>query len=439
MRKFARFRSDMVFRSRFFRHIFTLFSGSALAQAANFGIYFVVAQLYTPEDFGYFALYTATVLIAADMSNARYDLSILLPKEEAASDDLVRLCLSIALALSVFSAAMIYIVRIPQMIFPENGIMVFHFLFFPLSLFLIGAIQPLTNLMNRLQQYRHLTISKILQVLLMGLATIGMGLAGETGKGLLYGFVAGQLGTVIYLFITAVIYKKDILKNFSVRAMKLQAREYSYFPRYSITSAVLNTASRQSPVYLLGLYFGLPVAGSFNMAFRLLAAPVMLVAQSYGQVFYERAAKLHQKRQSDFPLFIWRNVRNLFLMGLVPLLVIMIWGVELTVLLLGEKWMDAAYFIQYLAPWTLMLFILNPLSYVLNIKMKLRNELLYNILLFIARLGILILGGYYWSAENTVAGYSVVGVVFSIMLLLYILHISGFRFASFKLLWKGSK
>lgn len=417
----------MPLRSRFFNHIFTLFTGSAGAQVVTFLFYLVLARVYLPEHFGYIAIYTSTVIIIGEIVNGRFDLSILLPSKDSEALSLLRLCLLLAFAITALTILLIIPLYLILGVYGVEGALQNYFLFLPLSVLVQGVIQPLNYYLNRTQKYAAISWYRFLQAATTGGTGLLLGILGWMEYGLLAGFVGGQvLALLLLLFL--------LRKNFAIfflhyplAEIKEQAKKYKQFPKYSVASALLNSAGRQSPFYLLALFFGADVTGHFSLAFKLITAPVLLIAGAYGQVFYERAVKLHNKLRKSFRPFILKNVRNLFLMGIAPIIVAGIWGQQIVVLLLGEKWMEAGIYLEYLAPFALMLFVINPIFFVINIRNKLPAELLYNIFLFIGRLIVLIAGGLYFTSNITIGSYSALGVSFNLFLLFYILAISGYN------------
>lgn len=67
-------------KSEFNRNVLTLMTGITVAQAIPVAISPVLTRLYTPEDFGIFALNLSLISIFAATGGARYDSIILLPK-----------------------------------------------------------------------------------------------------------------------------------------------------------------------------------------------------------------------------------------------------------------------------------------------------------------------------------------------------------------------
>jgi lipopolysaccharide exporter len=410
--------------SGFLRNTVVLMTGSGMAQLFTLGITLLLARVYSDVDFGVMAIFAATQVILAELSNARYDNAIMLPKESNRAASLLGLCWLIGFGVSIFVFMGVFAAEqlLSGLVAESKVWALLHWL--PLSCLLGAILQPLTVYLNRNNQYRTIAVAKVLQAFGTGLTSLYLGYAGWGAMGLLVGFVVGQL--LALMFSITALSISNFGQFFQRTEMRLVAIEYKHFPLYSSTSTLLNTFSRQVPVYLLQYFFNSAIVGQFSMANRLLGTPVLLVAQSFGQVFYQRAAREHElEHHSSFLSLVVKTTRNLFALGILPVLLLGIAGPQLFALALGPKWLEAGVFAQYLAPWFLLLFTVNPLTYVLNIKAKLGFELWYNVAIFIARTAVLGWFGYAGEPVWAIVGFALVGVLFNGFMLGYIWYISG--------------
>ena len=67
-------------KSEFSKNVLTLMTGATIAQAIPIAISPILTRIYTPEDFGIFALFIAITTIFGTIANGRYELAIMLPK-----------------------------------------------------------------------------------------------------------------------------------------------------------------------------------------------------------------------------------------------------------------------------------------------------------------------------------------------------------------------
>ena len=78
-------------KSEFSRNVVTLMTGTTIAQAIPIAISPILTRIYTPEDFGVFAVYLSILTIVAVVATGKYELAIMLPEEENDALNLVSL------------------------------------------------------------------------------------------------------------------------------------------------------------------------------------------------------------------------------------------------------------------------------------------------------------------------------------------------------------
>ncbi len=69
-------------KSEFSRNVLTLMTGTTIAQAIPIAISPILTRIYTPEDFGVFALYMSVASLLSTLATGRYELAIMLPKKD---------------------------------------------------------------------------------------------------------------------------------------------------------------------------------------------------------------------------------------------------------------------------------------------------------------------------------------------------------------------
>lgn len=406
-------------RNTLLRHTTTLLSGTVLAQVFTFGITIWLARyLYEAEDFGYMAVFTATATILIEIVNGRYNSAIMLPKSKEEARALVGLSILIALGVSVVTAVVSFGLSTVSNTIIEDG-MSYMLWFLAPAVLMGGTLQPFTILLNRESAYKGIAVIKVLQALTTGLVSLWLGYEGGFGAlGLLYGYLAGLLVATAGTMLLAG--NKHFKGMFDGARMKQVAAMYIKFPKFSIGSVLLNNLSKQAPVYILQLAFGAEITGQFSLSYRMLATPVLLVTTSFSQVFYQRAAELYQSSQEQFLKLVVQTPRNLFFIGVLPILFLMLYGAEVFTFVFGIKWQAAGAYTQFLAPWILMTFITVPISNVIDIKKALGGELIYNICLFVVRVSVLYWCSTQFTADITVAAFGAVSFIMTGILLLYV-------------------
>ncbi|MDX2247595.1 MAG: oligosaccharide flippase family protein [Bacteroidia bacterium] len=409
----------------FGKSVTTLVSGSLVAQLIGVISIIVLPRLYNDEAFGVFGFFVATVAIIAVIINGGYENAIMLPEEEPISQKLTALSLWIAAGGSLFLLVILALTGKWILEWGEVPMLYGWHLLIPFSILLEGLSQPYRTLLNRSESYRALSFSKIARSLVLAVVSIGLGLGGKKFEGLILGYLAGQLAGLVVLWVYVRAENKSADQGFSWHKLLEAAGQFSDFPRYSIFSAWLNTASKHLPFYMLIPLYDAGVAGQFNQADRVLTLPVVLVAMSIGTVYYQHASKAHLLGAEVLAAVTRRTFFRLLIPAVPFLVITMIGGPDLFAGVLGEEWRTAGEYARWLMPWMFMVFIASPLSYLIDIKRKLREFLFFNIALFALRLAALWLGGIYLSDIAAMKVYGFSGMVMVGLQLVYLLYIGG--------------
>ncbi|MEL6592059.1 MAG: oligosaccharide flippase family protein, partial [Bacteroidota bacterium] len=291
----------------------------------------------------------------------------------------------------------------------------------PISITLEGFAQPLQMGLNRLQDYRMLSWTKIVRsALTVGLSLL-LGWIEGSFQGLIAGYVLGQLGFCLLSYYGYQRSAKRITLKDLWQAQPIAAKEFRDFPTYAILSGWLYTAAKHLPLFFLPRFFDASINGQFTKAERILNLPPVLVSMPIGRVFYQEATRISQEEPAQLWPLSKRTFWQLAGLGLPVLIVIMLWGPELFEFVLGEVWYTAGEYARWLMPWLYLTFIASPLSYLIDIRRKLQAFLIYNIFQFTVRLAALLYGGLYLSPLETIqlfgaAGAFTVGVQIAYLL-----------------------
>jgi O-antigen/teichoic acid export membrane protein len=163
------------------------------------------------------------------------------------------------------------------------------------------------------------------------------------------------------------------------------------------------------PVFLLSSYFSATVVGFYSLGFLVLQVPVTFIAGAIAQVFFSRAVELYHKKDESLALLFEQLARRLFMLGFLPFIILVLAGREICMVIFGPEWAEAGVFLQILVFWIFLGLITSPLTYLFIIFEKQKFTLLYNSIVFIIRLGALVIGGLTGNIYLAIIVLSVVG------------------------------
>ncbi|MCX2741558.1 oligosaccharide flippase family protein [Pontibacter anaerobius] len=348
-------------QSEYLKNATKLFTGTALAQVISVAASPVLSRLYTPADFGTFALYNSTLSILLIFCTGRYDVAIVSAKSRTGSINLVSLSFIILGVLTFLISLLLVALHnwIAGLIEHPELSQVLYLI--PVSFLFMGSYQILSYWSNREKNYGYLASSKIVQNVSNISVAIYAGLFLSLGVGLVWGQLVGAL-----MALTVVAYKSGSilkeLKRFTTKKnLKQCAIEHADFPKYSLPTSFLDTFTTQLPVYLISFLFTEALAGHFSFAFRILNLPISLIGVSIGQVFYQKLTEVHHSRQGSLKLIL-KMWGLLFMIGIVPFTILLFFGNELFTLFFGAEWEEAGKIASILSIPLLFVFCSSPTS-----------------------------------------------------------------------------
>jgi len=365
-------------KSEFAKNVLTLMTGTAIAQAIPIAVSPILTRLYTPEEFGTFALFTAITSILGSIINGRYELAIMLPEEDKKAINVFILGLIINTFLSsfLFIAFLLIQGHITQKIEKALG----WFCLIPVSVFLMGLHSLLSYLNIRFKYYGELARANIYGAISRSFSQVIMGLLKEGTLGL----ISSQIFACIILNLKLVCSVKTLLMfthSYIRRDIIFSlAKRYRYFPIYSVPSVILNTSSRHLTNILIGTFFGISTLGYYSLIQRVLSIPLSLIAYSVGRVFYERSTA-ERKKMGRAVMTFRSTAKMLFIISLIVFIPLFFFIEKFFTFVFGDEWKTAGQFAKILIPLYFVNFISSPLDEVLNVFEKQKTLLLFNFFL----------------------------------------------------------
>lgn len=340
------------------RNLLTLFSGNAFSQLIPFLLAPIVGRLYTPAEMGTLENFIAIGTLISIIGSARYEVALVLPKEQQKAQHLLSLSFGILLIITLISGLLIFFADYLGEWYRDPWLAGYVPLL-PLSILLFGVNNITTQWMIRQESYRWLTAARILQSLSQYGSYALLGYAGWGLNGLFAGLILGNLVPALLLYIRT----SGHISFFTPRSeLTSVAKEYRDFPLINSTHAFTDIFITQFFLFwLITRWFGPEALGLFAVMNRYLKAPVNLVSSALGQLFYKESSKALHDQRSCAPEF-YRTCALIFLVAAPFLSVIFIWGPDLFGWYLGAEWKMAGEYARLFAPTLLLYFIISAVS-----------------------------------------------------------------------------
>ncbi len=406
-------------QSVFARNVITLLTGTSLAQAIPIAISPILTRIYTPEDFGVFALYVSVTAIVSVLVTGRYELAIMLPKKD--SDAINIVALSIGLS-CIVSSVMLVIVAVfnSQITFLLGSPAISSWLYFvPASTLLMGIYQSLNYWSNRKGHYKRMALSRMIQSGSGSMAQLGGGYGAMGASGLVSGQIVGQTFSTALLFRS--VYREDQseLKCISRKRIMAMAKENSRFPKYLIPGHLANAASGEMPLILLSLFFGPAVAGFYSLSQRALSAPMSLVGGAIGDVFRSEAATVYNEIGNCKDIYL-KTVAKLMIFGILPTLPVLLFGPWLFSFVFGAQWRPAGEIASIVSIMVFFQTVSSPLSQTVLLAGMQAIDLAWQILRLFLSVGSFYIGYIFFNSYTMaivfhVASFSILYIIHSLL------------------------
>ncbi|MEI8006859.1 MAG: oligosaccharide flippase family protein [Bacteroidota bacterium] len=349
-------------RSDYFKNISRLVAGTSVAQLISFLTAPVITRLFTPDDVGGFTFLISIAGGIGLIATLRYEMAIILPKENRDSVNLAFMSLMIALVISVVSTILLFVAD--RFLFPGSIMNPAYrqwIWLFPFLIFLMGASNVFQQWFNHKGEYKTLAYSKVVTSGVNNLTTLLMGFAGMGALGLWLGNFAGFFLAVVFFCIFFYIrYRRDF-SCFNLQEQKKLAKKYKYLPTANTPQVIVEMVQSYGIVYLLKIFFSSSVLGFYALSLRLLQAPLWLVGISIGQVFYKEAS-VQYKKDGNLLKPVMKTLKTSTVIAFPMLIILLTIGPWLIGFVFGHNWTEAGKYARILAPWMFFDFIRSTIS-----------------------------------------------------------------------------
>jgi O-antigen/teichoic acid export membrane protein len=340
-----------------------LMAGTTISQAIVVLCSPILTRLYSPENFGLLAIFVSACSILGVIATGRYELAILVPKDDRDGYALVVLSCLLSVIFSTLSLVALLFAGVPL-----------EYLWLPGAIFLSTTINSLSQWRNRQGEFRSIATFRLLASITNAAVSIAAGFA---FAGQAWGLIVGLL----FSYVVSLTFLVQRLPDFRALPLRAVALRYSRFPKYLVGAHLMNVGSQQLPLLLLGPLFGLTVAGLFMLTYRAISLPLQIVASAIGEVFRSRASRelreLGECRATYVSTFIWLLALSIPTFGLFFLL-----SPTLFSSIFGDEWRASGEIARILTPMFAIQFVASPLSNMFIIAEQQRLDLFWQIGMF---------------------------------------------------------
>lgn len=409
-------------KSKFVRNVLAVATGIAAAQAISLAFMPFLTRLYGPDAFGALAAFTAIINIITPLATLGYANAIVMPKTEEGANAVARLSLVSAAIVSPITLIIVYVFQsqLATLVGLESESNLLYLI--PISLVLVALLSVANQVAIREGLFKLKSGSYVLSNFIINLGKLGAGYISASGITLIVLSIFANL--INYIILMARVPKVgsfDFRQWFGITGIRKAAFEHKDFAIYRMPQSVIRAASMGLPVIMLTALFGSNSAGQYSILLLILGAPVVLLGDSVGDVFYPKITRAIVDQTGNAFSLISQAVFTLLLVAAIPFGFIIIFGDTFLPWLLGVEWQLAGKFSPWIALWMIAMLIVRPAVAAMP-ALKIQSLLLfYEVIVTVARIGALYIGYLSRSEIVSIVLFSLVNVFGYIGLLIFIL------------------
>ncbi len=376
-------------KSEFSRNVVTLMTGTTIAQAIPVAISPILTRIYTPEDFGVFALFVAIASIFGSIANGRYELAIMLPKKDEDAINIFALGLIITTVLSLTLFVLVILLNDYFIQLLNNSEIGLWLYFIPLSVFFTGIFNNLTYFNNRKKNYKDIANATIIKSVILSILQLSIGFVKTGASGLISGQIISMMFANLKL-LKNIINNKVLISKINTLKIKAVAKRYKDFPKINLPHTIFSSISMSLPILVITFYFSTKEAGYFSLVSRTIMFPIGLISNAYYQVFFEAFSNEVNKEK-----FFWHKFKQINIIFIPIFLILWIIFPTLFTFVFGEEWKTAGSYAQVLLPLFYLKFISNLFTTTTYIYYEKQFEnFILSIIIMITTLMSLLYGAY---------------------------------------------
>lgn len=374
----------------FLRNVGVLTIGNLFSQGINIAGIMLLSHVYSPENFGLYAVVFGLAAIVGAVSSLRLEMTILLPRRE-------NLALS-GLVLSVIASLVInlaFLAVLSGLILAGKASEALLYSA-PVAL-MLSIINISAFLQNRRSRYYRTSMVQIFKSLIFVIVSYLFAGTALDSQGLMIGLLMSVAIPGLALMLMDFREEGLYSNRHSKRLLRYWFAKNIRFLKYTTPAVLVNNLAMQLPVFALSALFGSSAAGYYSMISRILMGPVTLVSGAVNRVYMRVVAEKIASGEPVFPFTF--NLFSKFLYVSIVGGAFLTIGLhfELLELFFGQSWSDIDALAMIMVPVFLTAFISKSIAG-FAVLGKNREGLSYQVLLLLAT-GLAILAAHNVSNE----------------------------------------
>lgn len=379
----------------FIRYVSIVTSWNIAISLIQFVLSPIITRLYSPEQYGVFALFNTIVTNLVLIGSLRYTEAIVVTETPGQRNNAIALSFLSIVAVSLLATAVIflgseYILQFIGVSWPE-----YLLYLVPVATVLGGGLEILVSTNVSRKKFLNNGLSGFsLNLLSRGFNIFYALNIQARAIGLVWGDITGKVaGILVALFSFGNL--KNTLGRFnqsiSWTGVRKVAYQYKNFPFYTLPTNLLMLLSGHLPIYFFTIQFNSQVVGNYALSSSLLEIVNRLIPYSIAGVFLPKAMELKKMSLQHLSESTYKLYWAMFWVALLIFSGFAMLGKIMFPFVFGESWQTAGIYVAILSLQYAVNFIAISLSDVYKVLSKQRfylNAIIFSVIL---KFGILLL------------------------------------------------
>jgi O-antigen/teichoic acid export membrane protein len=332
----------------YLRHILTVGSGGATAQALTVITMPIITRLYSPEAYAGWALLMSVVIIFTSIATLRYELAVVLPSTHEEAANVMGVCFFVTGTIAALAALLVPVSGTWLLGEGFYGELRLWLWYVPPLIVATGIYQACNSWCTRTLEFRWYSLAQVALPLLTISAQIAAAFLGwRSSSGLITGTLVGQFSALLLLLVLiSRKYGTLMTQALSQERFKQSFFKYKVYPFYMTPYTLIGTIRDRLVYFLLANFGGKSGVGFYNLSSRLANMPNSLLSSAIRPVFFQKAASTDFKSLEGV---INRALRALTIC-VIPFWILFLFQAKtLFALVFGEPWREAGLYAAILS------------------------------------------------------------------------------------------
>jgi len=340
------------------KHIVNLFVANVLSQAIPVLISPLLTRIYSPKEFGVYALFSSLINIFTVILTMRFENVFFIKKTFSKAKK--SLVLFTGLSTTIFTGIILFVATISFIFNFENEIVIVLAI---IASLLKAFSTYLLTYMNRLGLYKLMSYYKVSKVIVLVISQVFLGYIVFKYNGLVVSWIISFFAVLVYYFFKLKISLKSVISGINCSKFKSLFSRFKHFPLYSTPTSLVDHLNAALPIFLLGYFYSDDVVGQYSLSFKVSYVPVIFISISLAESIKKKISVFIRENRS-YKKIVIKWLKILFpISGVIFLLFYTLSEIGFPIIF-GEKWAYAGTLTKMLAIMFFFRILVNPFGFI---------------------------------------------------------------------------